>query len=49
MDRIVRDRNQIQIQFESLRDLVTGMSPGFGHVELKGSDELKDAIPILDW
>lgn len=31
-----------------VRDLVTGVSPAFGHVELKGSIELKEAISILD-
>ena len=34
--RIVRDH------------LAAGVSPAFGHVELKGSIELKDAISILD-
>jgi hypothetical protein len=31
-----------------VRDLVAGVSPAFGHVELKGSIELKEAISILD-
>ena len=31
-----------------VRDLVSGVSPAFGHVELKGSIELKEAISILD-
>ena len=30
-----------------VRDLVAGVSPAFGHVELKGI-ELKEAISILD-
>jgi RNA recognition motif-containing protein len=30
-----------------VRDLVTGASPAFGHVELQGSIELKEAISIL--
>jgi RNA recognition motif-containing protein len=30
-----------------LRDLMTGMSPAFGHVELTGSVEIKEAISIL--
>jgi RNA recognition motif-containing protein len=31
-----------------VRDLVTGASPSFGHVELKSSSALKEAISILD-
>ena len=31
-----------------VRDVVTGASPAFGHVELKSSVELKEAISILD-
>jgi len=31
-----------------VRDLVPGASPSFGHVELKGISELKEAISILD-
>jgi RNA recognition motif-containing protein len=31
-----------------VRDLVTGASPSFGHVELKSSTPLKEAISILD-
>jgi RNA recognition motif-containing protein len=31
-----------------VRDLVTGASPSFGHVELKSSMALKEAISILD-
>ena len=31
-----------------VRDLVSGVSPAFGRVELKGSIELKEAIGILD-
>ena len=31
-----------------VRDLATGESPVFGHVELKGGIELKEAIAILD-
>ena len=31
-----------------VRDLVAGVSPTFGHVELKGDVELKEAISILD-
>jgi RNA recognition motif-containing protein len=31
-----------------IRDLVSGVSPAFGHVELKGGIDLKEAISILD-
>ena len=31
-----------------VRDLVTGASPSFGHVELRGSTALKEAIFLLD-
>jgi RNA recognition motif-containing protein len=31
-----------------VRDLVTGASPSFGHVELKSSTALKEAIVLLD-
>jgi RNA recognition motif-containing protein len=31
-----------------VRDLVTGASPSFGHVELKSSTALKEAIFLLD-
>jgi RNA recognition motif-containing protein len=31
-----------------VRDLVPGASPSFGHVELKSSIALKEAISILD-
>lgn len=31
-----------------IRDLVTGVSPAFGHVELKGGIEIPEAISILD-
>jgi RNA recognition motif-containing protein len=31
-----------------VRDLVTGASPSFGHVELKSSTALKEAISLLD-
>jgi RNA recognition motif-containing protein len=31
-----------------VRDLVAGASPSFGHVELKSSTALKDAILLLD-
>lgn len=31
-----------------VRDLVTGASPSFGHVELKSRTELKEAIFLLD-
>jgi RNA recognition motif-containing protein len=30
-----------------VRDLMTGVSPAFGHIELTGSVELKEAISIL--
>ena len=30
-----------------IRDLVSGVSPAFGHVELKASVELEEAISIL--
>jgi hypothetical protein len=32
----------------TVRNLVTGPSPAFGHVELKGGIELKEAISILE-
>jgi RNA recognition motif-containing protein len=31
-----------------VRDLVSGVSPAFGYVELKDSSELKEAIVILN-
>jgi len=31
-----------------IHDLVAGVSPAFGHVELKGGIDLKEAISILD-
>jgi len=31
-----------------VRDLVTGASPSFGHVELRSSTALKEAIFLLD-
>jgi RNA recognition motif-containing protein len=31
-----------------VRDVVTGASPSFGHVELKSRSSLKEAISILD-
>jgi len=31
-----------------VRDLVTGASPSFGHVELKSNIVLKEAIVVLD-
>jgi RNA recognition motif-containing protein len=31
-----------------VRDLVAGASPSFGHVELNGRTELKEAISVLD-
>ena len=31
-----------------VRDVVSGLSPVFGHVELKGGIELEEAISMLD-
>lgn len=51
-DREIREwiesRGILTKSIRVVRDLVTGASPSFGHVELKGGTSLKEAISILN-
>jgi RNA recognition motif-containing protein len=43
----IESRGILTKSIRIVRDLMTGRSPAFGHIELTGSVELKEAISIL--
>jgi RNA recognition motif-containing protein len=43
----IESRGVVTKSIRIVRDLMTGVSPAFGHIELTGSIELKEAISVL--